>query len=53
VAGLMSNNEAWAERVRAAATRAGEQLWPLPMFPQYSEMIKSAVADMKNTGGSR
>jgi leucyl aminopeptidase len=53
VAGLMSNNEAWSRRVLAAAGAVGEKAWPLPMFPHYSEMIKSDVADMKNTGGSR
>lgn len=53
VAGLMTNNPAWADRVRQAADRAGERVWPLPMFPHYGEMIRSNVADMKNTGGSR
>jgi leucyl aminopeptidase len=53
VAGLMTNNEAWGQKVQAAAQAAGEQAWPLPMFPQYREMIKSDIADMKNTGGSR
>jgi leucyl aminopeptidase len=53
VAGLMSNNEAWSQRVLAAAHAVGERAWPLPMFPHFSEMIKSDVADMKNTGGSR
>src|SRR6185503_7511380 len=40
-------------RVLAAARAAGERAWPLPMFPFYSDMIKSDVADIKNTGGSR
>lgn len=53
VAGLMSNNPAWAQRVLAAAGAVGEQAWALPMFAQYSDMIKSDVADMRNTGGSR
>jgi leucyl aminopeptidase len=53
VAGLMTNNEAWGGRVQAAARSAGEMTWPLPMFPHYGEMIKSSVADIKNTGGSR
>lgn len=53
VAGLMGNNEAWSEQVLAAAQRAGERAWPLPMFSLFDEMIKSQVADMKNTGGSR
>jgi leucyl aminopeptidase len=53
VAGLMTNNEAWSQKVLAAAQAAGEKAWPLPMFPHYREMIKSDIADMKNTGGSR
>jgi leucyl aminopeptidase len=53
VAGLMGNDEAWCARVLAAAKRAGEMAWPLPMFPHYGELIKSHVADMKNTGGTR
>lgn len=53
VAGLMSNDDAWSMRVLAAARAAGEKLWPLPMDPHYAEMIKSDVADIKNTGGSR
>jgi leucyl aminopeptidase len=53
VAGLMSNNDAWSQTVRSAAQIVGELAWPLPMLPHYKEMIKSDVADIKNTGGSR
>ncbi|MBM3997626.1 MAG: leucyl aminopeptidase [Planctomycetes bacterium] len=53
VAGVMSNNEAWSQKVLAASLAAGEKAWPLPMFPHYREQIKSDIADMKNTGGSR
>jgi leucyl aminopeptidase len=53
VAGVMTNDEAWAGRVLAAANRAGERAWPLPMFPHYAELIKSPIADIKNTGGTR
>ena len=53
VAGIMTNNLRWADQVRAAADKAGERLWPLPMFPHYGELIRSNVADMKNTGGTR
>ena len=51
VAGLMSNDQAWAGRVLAAIERAGERAWPLPMFADYGELIKSQVADIKNVGG--
>ena len=53
VAGLMTNDEEWGQRVLAAIRSAGEKAWPLPMFSHYSEMIKSDVADIRNTGGSR
>jgi leucyl aminopeptidase len=53
VAGLMSNDEPWRQAVLQATDKAGERAWPLPMFPLYNEMIKSDVADIKNTGGSR
>ncbi|HZU38221.1 MAG TPA: leucyl aminopeptidase [Gemmataceae bacterium] len=53
VAGLMGNNDAWCEQVLQAARRAGERAWQLPMYSLYDEMIKSSIADMKNTGGSR
>ena len=53
VAGAMSNNDTWSERVMAAARRAGERVWPLPMYPHYRELIKSTVADIRNTGGTR
>jgi leucyl aminopeptidase len=53
VAGLMTNDDAWGERVLAAVTHAGERAWKLPMDAHYDEMIRSKVADMRNTGGSR
>jgi leucyl aminopeptidase len=53
VAGVMSNNDSWQNEVLAAAKRAGEPLWPLPMFPEYNEHIKSEVADIKNIGDGR
>lgn len=51
VAGVMSNNEDWSQQVMDAAKRTGERAWPLPMFEEYDELIKSGVADMKNIGG--
>ena len=53
VAGAMSNNDAWQDEVLAAAKQAGEPLWPLPMFAEYNDHIKSEVADIKNVGDGR
>jgi leucyl aminopeptidase len=54
VAGVMTNNQPWCDAVLAAAHRAGEPLWQLPMFPEiYNEQIKGEVADIKNVGEGR
>jgi leucyl aminopeptidase len=51
IAGLMGNDDGWTEQVRAAAGRAGEGVWPLPLPRDYRKDIDSEVADIKNTGG--
>ena len=53
IAGLMTNDQAWGERVRAAALRAGERAWPLPMDADFEDLLKSKVADLKNVGPNR
>lgn len=51
VVGAMSNNQPWCDKVVAGAKSAGEDIWQLPMFGLYDELIKSDVADIKNVGG--
>jgi leucyl aminopeptidase len=52
VAGLLGRDEGWLGEVRAAAVRAGESVWPLPLPDEYRKDIDSDVADIRNTGGS-
>src|SRR5205814_3198783 len=40
VAGLMTNDDAWGDRVLAAVGRAGERAWKLPMDSHYDELIR-------------
>jgi len=47
----MGNDEALVEEVRAAGERSGERCWPLPMYDEYRDQIKSDYADLKNSGG--
>jgi leucyl aminopeptidase len=49
--GIMGNDDAVVEEVRAAGERAGERCWPLPLWDDYRELIKSDIADVKNSGG--
>ncbi|HMF99409.1 MAG TPA: hypothetical protein VKE96_34150, partial [Vicinamibacterales bacterium] len=48
---LFGNNDAWIDTVRRVANRAGDRVWPMPLFDDYREQIKSDIADMMNTGG--
>jgi leucyl aminopeptidase len=51
--GAFTNNQALLDKVVAAGKAAGEKIWPLPMDSEYDELIKSDVAEIKNTGGRR
>lgn len=51
IAGLMSNDQALATQLLAAATRTGEHVWQMPMLALFRKQIDSPVADIKNTGG--
>jgi len=49
--GLLATDDTLAAQLTAAAKRAGEPVWRLPLGPEYSKQIKSTVADIKNSGG--
>jgi leucyl aminopeptidase len=51
VIGMMGTDDGLKNDLRRAATETGEKLWELPIWDDYAELIKSDVADMKNTGG--
>ncbi len=50
IAGLFGSDDGLVERVREAADRGGEAVWPLPLVEDYRSHIDSEVADMKNVG---
>jgi leucyl aminopeptidase len=50
-AGLFSNDDALADRLRAAGEATAEKVWRMPLGPEYDKMIDSRFADVKNTGG--
>ena len=50
IAGLMGNHPGLVTQVQAAAERAGEPAWPLPLPEEYRSHIDSEVADIKNIG---
>jgi leucyl aminopeptidase len=49
--GVLGNDPGLVQEVISAGSRAGEPGWELPMWEDYKELIKSDVADVKNSGG--
>jgi leucyl aminopeptidase len=49
--GLFGQPDAWVEVVRNIAERAGDRCWPMPLYDDYAEQLRSEVADMVNSGG--
>ena len=41
------------DEIIAAGKEAGEKFWQLPLDQEYSEQIKSDIADIKNVGGKK
>lgn len=52
VAGIFGNHQPLVDHLIRCGREAGEKLWQLPLVKEYREEVKSAVADMKNIGGS-
>jgi leucyl aminopeptidase len=50
-AGVMGSDDKLVEEVRAAGEKAGERVWPLPLWEDYRDLMKSDIADVKNSGG--
>jgi leucyl aminopeptidase len=49
--GLFGSPDEWVDLLRRAGERAGERAWPMPVFEDYKEQLKSEIADLTNTGG--
>ncbi|MFN4098639.1 MAG: leucyl aminopeptidase [Pararhodobacter sp.] len=50
-AAVFANDDALCKALLTAAEAQGEGAWRLPLGPAYDALIKSRMADMKNTGG--
>lgn len=49
--GMLGTSDPEKEKLRRAGEKCGERVWELPLWEKYYDLIKSDVADMKNTGG--
>jgi leucyl aminopeptidase len=49
--GLFGQPQSWVDLVRDISARTGDRAWPMPIYEEYLEQMRSEIADMVNTGG--
>ncbi len=52
-AGLMSNDDEFAERITEAGRVTGETVWRLPLHEEYEALVKGTYADLDNAPEAR
>lgn len=51
VIGMLGTDDKLKSEINKAAQATGELVWELPLWESYHELIKSDIADYKNSGG--
>ena len=51
--GAFGTPREYLDRFLDSAKSAGEKMWPMPIDDEYQEMIKSNIADIRNTGSGK
>ena len=51
VMGMMGTDDNLKNRIKKASEQTGELLWELPLWENYQELVKSDIADYKNSTG--
>lgn len=51
VIGMLGTDDKLKKEINSAAQTTGELVWELPLWESYHELIKSDIADYKNSGG--
>jgi leucyl aminopeptidase len=49
--GIFGTPDSWVDMVRETGAKAGDRLWPMPLYEEYVDQLKSEIADMANVGG--
>jgi leucyl aminopeptidase len=52
-AGLISNDDEWAQRVSVAGEESGELAWRLPLHAEYKELTRGSITDLVNSSEKR
>ncbi len=51
--GAFGTPREYLDQFLASAKAVGEKMWPMPIDDEYQEMIKSNIADIRNTGSGK
>jgi leucyl aminopeptidase len=51
--GAFGTPREYLDQFLSSTKAAGEKMWPMPMDDEYEEMIKSNIADIRNTGSGK
>ena len=51
VIGMMGTDDNLKARIKKASEQTGELLWELPLWENYQDLVKSDIADYKNSTG--
>jgi leucyl aminopeptidase len=51
VSALFGQPRSWVDAVDRAAVTAGDRLWPMPIYDEAKDQIRSDIADMINSAG--
>jgi leucyl aminopeptidase len=46
--GMFTNDDGLARLLENSGVETHERVWRLPLWPEYGEMMKSSIADLKN-----
>jgi len=50
---ILGTDQTLIDQVIAAGKKVGEKFWQLPLDNEYTDQIKSDIADLKNVGGKK
>jgi leucyl aminopeptidase len=48
---IFGQPDPWVDVVRRTVEDAGDRCWPMPLYDEYGDQLRSDIADMLNTGG--
>ncbi|MFQ5645343.1 MAG: leucyl aminopeptidase [bacterium] len=52
IAGIMGNDDPLKDALLKASRESAEEIWPLPLNPKHTELMKSKIADIANISSS-